>query len=321
MADNVPITAGSGTNIATDEVTGTLEHVQLMKLAISTDGSRTLIPADSTNGLDVDVTRVGGQVQVGDGTNPISVDTTPADAEANSVNALQAMARTMLFNGTSWDRARGDTTNGLDVDVTRVSGNVTTVGAAASGSAASGNPVLIAGIDGSTARTMSVAADGNLIVDAMGNVAHGAADADNPVKIGGRARTSVITSVSNDNRSDQITTIQGYLVNFPYALPQSALNGNASATGTGDTAVIAAQGAGITINVTTITVYNSSTTNTFVSIKDGATTRLVIPAPAAGGAMVTLPFPLRLTANTALNFASAAGVTTMYVSAVGFAGI
>lgn len=125
MADNVSITAGSGTSIATDEVTGTLEHVQLMKLAISTDGSRTLVPADATNGIDVDVTRVSGQVQVGDGTNAISVDTAPGDGEANTVNALNTMARPMLYNGTTWDRARGDTTNGLDVDVTRVQGTVT----------------------------------------------------------------------------------------------------------------------------------------------------------------------------------------------------
>ena len=58
MPDNVPITAGSGTDVATDQVTGTNEHVQLVKLAISTDGSRTLIPANSTWGLDVEVTRV-----------------------------------------------------------------------------------------------------------------------------------------------------------------------------------------------------------------------------------------------------------------------
>ncbi|MEN9839334.1 MAG: hypothetical protein RL177_813 [Bacteroidota bacterium] len=77
----------------------------------------------------------------------------------------------------------------------------------------------------------------------------------------------------------------------------------------------------MTINVTTLAIHNDSTTNTFVNIKDGSTTRLVIPAPAKGGAMVTLPFPLRITANTALNFASGSGVTTMYVSAVGFAGI
>ncbi len=125
MSDNVAITAGSGTNIATDEVTGTLEHVQLMKLAISTDGSRTLVPADATNGIDVDVTRVSGQVTVGDGTNAILVDTTSSDGETASVNTLVTGARLKVFNGTTWDRARGDTTNGLDVDVTRVQGSVT----------------------------------------------------------------------------------------------------------------------------------------------------------------------------------------------------
>jgi hypothetical protein len=125
MADNVAITAGSGTTIATDEVTGTLEHVQLFKLAISTDGSRTLVPADAANGIDVDVTRVAGQVTVGDGTNAILVDTTSSDGETAAVNTLVTGARLKVFNGTTWDRARGDTTNGLDVDVTRVQGSVT----------------------------------------------------------------------------------------------------------------------------------------------------------------------------------------------------
>jgi hypothetical protein len=57
MADNVAITAGSGTSIATDDC-GAGGHAQVVKLAISTDGSATLIPADATNGLDVDVIRL-----------------------------------------------------------------------------------------------------------------------------------------------------------------------------------------------------------------------------------------------------------------------
>lgn len=57
MADGVAITAGSGTTILTDD-TGAGGHAQVVKLAISTDGSGTLIPAEATNGLDVDVTRV-----------------------------------------------------------------------------------------------------------------------------------------------------------------------------------------------------------------------------------------------------------------------
>lgn len=49
MADGVAITAGTGTTIATDDA-GASGHVQLFKLAIATDGSATLIPADA-NGL------------------------------------------------------------------------------------------------------------------------------------------------------------------------------------------------------------------------------------------------------------------------------
>ncbi len=57
MADGVAITAGSGTTVLTDD-TGATGHAQVVKLGISTDGSATLIPADATNGIDVDVTRV-----------------------------------------------------------------------------------------------------------------------------------------------------------------------------------------------------------------------------------------------------------------------
>ena len=46
MADGVAITAGSGTTILTDD-TGAGGHAQVVKLAISTDGSGTLIPANA----------------------------------------------------------------------------------------------------------------------------------------------------------------------------------------------------------------------------------------------------------------------------------
>jgi hypothetical protein len=51
MADGVAITAGSGTTILTDETAS--GHAQVMKLAIATDGSATLIPADATLGITV----------------------------------------------------------------------------------------------------------------------------------------------------------------------------------------------------------------------------------------------------------------------------
>lgn len=130
MADNVAITAGSGTNIATDEVSGTGEHVQLFKLAIASDGSRVLIPADATNGLLVDVSRIQGalpagtnmigKVDISDGTNDAVIDVSGADTESATTPSLVTNARLKVFNGTTWDRVRGDITNGIDVDVTRL---------------------------------------------------------------------------------------------------------------------------------------------------------------------------------------------------------
>jgi hypothetical protein len=46
----------------------------------------------------------------------------------NMINGVLA-AGVVVFDGTNFDRVRGDTTNGLDVDVTRVSGTVTIAGA------------------------------------------------------------------------------------------------------------------------------------------------------------------------------------------------
>lgn len=57
MADNVTLNAASGTFVAATDDAGAGGQVQIIKLAISADGSATVIPADATNGLDVDVTR------------------------------------------------------------------------------------------------------------------------------------------------------------------------------------------------------------------------------------------------------------------------
>jgi hypothetical protein len=50
--------------------------------------------------------------------NPSSQRT--ADAYTNETDLTQQWSFNSLYNGTTWDRMRGDTTNGLDVDVTRM---------------------------------------------------------------------------------------------------------------------------------------------------------------------------------------------------------
>lgn len=93
MADGIDVTAGTGTTILTDE-TGS-GHAQVVKLAIATDGSATLIPADGTAGLLVnlgsnnDVT-VTGTVDLG------ATDNAVLDAIAASVAAIDTDATTII---------------------------------------------------------------------------------------------------------------------------------------------------------------------------------------------------------------------------------
>lgn len=157
--------------------------------------------------------------------------------------------------------------------------------------------------------------------DVDGTLAHGDTDAGNPVKVGGRAIAAEITALTAGQRSDFLTDLVGKQITMPYANPENFISGTGNATGTTNTAVIAAIGAGVRIYVTTLIVHNSSTTNTRATIKSATTTLLEIPAPARGGSIIHFPVPLRLTANEALNFASGASVTTMYVSAVGYKGV
>jgi hypothetical protein len=99
MADNVPITAGSGTDIATDDVAAV--HFQRVKIVDGTLGGTDAIAGTAANGLDVDVTRmpgVAGDVahDAADSGNPIKMG---ARAIAHGANptAVAAADRTDLL--------------------------------------------------------------------------------------------------------------------------------------------------------------------------------------------------------------------------------
>jgi hypothetical protein len=179
----------------------------------------------------------------------------------------------------------GDATNGLDVDVTRVTGTVTT--------------------------------------SAAGAVAHDAADSGNPIKVGAKASTSLagLTLVANADRTDLFAGIDGALITRPYANLEDRVNSTASITDGSSTSVVAAQGSGVRFCATTLVVSNSSATNVTVDIRDGTAGSVLMPVPAAanmGGAVVPLPVPLCTSANTALAADPSAAATTVAVTAVGF---
>lgn len=96
------------------------------------------------------------------------------------------------------------------------------------------------------------------------------------------------------------------------------VKGGGSKTDTTDQSVMAAGGAGVYNYLACVTLYNSSATNTYANIKDGATVVAVVPLPAYGGAIFQPAHALRGSANTAWNVAAGASVTTAYFYGFGY---
>jgi hypothetical protein len=160
-----------------------------------------------------------------------------------------------------------------------------------------------------------------------GEVAHDAADSGNPIKTGGRARSSEIALVANNDRVDFVADLAGKQIIAPYANPENFISGaiTTAMTSTTSTSLVAAPGAGLRNYITTIIVSNAhATVGTDVIIQDGSggTTLMTIPAAAVyGGAVINLPVPLRQpTANTALFCANVTTGASTKVSAVGYKG-
>jgi hypothetical protein len=96
MAYNVEITAGTGTTIATDDA-GAGGQVQIVKLAIATNGSATLIPADGTDGILVNLnagTNGIGKLTANSGVDIGDVDVTSISAGTNAIGNVGLIGRT-----------------------------------------------------------------------------------------------------------------------------------------------------------------------------------------------------------------------------------
>lgn len=189
---------------------------------------------------------------------------------------------------------------------------------------------IVGGSDGTNYRSIKTSSAGVLQTDVLtapttpinGTVAHDGVDSGNPIKLGARARSSSIGAVAENDRTDLISTLLGKLLTQPYALPGLLTSGSANSTGTGNTQVIAAPGAGLRIYITTLIVSNMhASVSTKVQIKSATTSTgyPVIPAPfGGGGAALSLPAPLRFGVNEAVQFANATTGADVDVSAIGY---
>jgi hypothetical protein len=143
--------------------------------------------------------------------------------------------------------------------------------------------------------------------------------------VGFMADSTSTDSVDEGDIGAARMTLDRRQITQPYEDLANAVSGaiTSAMTGTTSTSLVAAPGANLRNYITTIIVSNAhATVGTDVIIQDGSggTTLLTIPAAAVyGGAVITLPMPLRQpTANTALFCANVTTGASTKVSAVGF---
>lgn len=86
MADNINITQGTGTAIATDDA-GSAGHVQIVKLGVSTDGSASPVPSSLDRGLEVDPR-----------TKAVRLSVTPTISAASVYAAADCIGGIMTFS-------------------------------------------------------------------------------------------------------------------------------------------------------------------------------------------------------------------------------
>lgn len=264
MADGIDITPGTGATVATDD-TGATGHAQVMKLAVSANGDITFIPADSTYGLDVDVTRVKP-----DGTN-----TMPSLDTASRRGYVQVTDGTNTLPTLDTAARRGY------VQVTDGTNTMPTLDAAA-------RRGYVQATDGTNVALITN--DARLVT---GDEAHDAADAGNPVKIGYKAiaHGTNPTAVAANDRTDAYANRAGipFVMGGHPNIQTVRLQFTAAQT---DVAIVTVgTGTKIVVTALQVTLDNASTVFPLVRIGFGAsttpTTTGVIAAhggvPAGGG--------------------------------------
>lgn len=161
-------------------------------------------------------------------------------------------------------------------------------------------------------------ASGRLHVTASGGVggtvAHDSADSGNPVKVGGKARTTNPTAVADADRVDATFDDIGRQVVVLNQVRDLVVHQHTQiASSSSETTIVTAGAAGVFHDLTHLIVTNQTATAVNVTIKDATagTTRMIIALAANGGAVIpfSVPVPQASAANNWTATLSSASVT------------
>jgi hypothetical protein len=264
--NNIPVTAGSGTYLATNSFTEDAVTKQRQRVVLNSSAgveqtlNTSLLALDSTVAKDASLT---------------TIDT---DIKANIV----LKAGTNIIGKVTTDQTTHGTSDLVAADITKVAGG-------------------------------AITATNVAITDA-------------PLNIGAQAVTSENSAITTARKAQLVSDKVGKLITLPYANPENFVSGIASVANTADTAVIAAQGAGLFIYITSISIANTGATTSLVTIEtDTASAKTAIwymINPVQGGDNITFPVPLKVpVANKNLGFVCGSSSTTQYCSISGYVGL
>ena len=323
------------TPVDVDSGAGTLNALPVVLKVTGSGGVE--IAGDATNGLDVDVTRVGGTVTIGDGSGSITVDNAGTfvvqdDQKITDNAGFTDGTSKVMMAGWVFDETAGTALTENDAAAGRIDSKRAVV-SVIEDETTRGRRVTVTASNALKVDASSVAVpvtdnSGSLTVDGTvtaantaGDVAHDTADSGNPVKLGGKATNSLhgLTLVANNDRTDLYAGLDGVQIVRPHSNLESLVSGNASDTAGTSTEVIAAAGVGIKQYLMSVTLTNTSSTNTYCELKSGTTVKWTLPVPANGGVTHSWPIPLPPNAaNEAWNFDMGTAVTTAYCSMLAF---
>jgi hypothetical protein len=125
-----------------------------------------------------------------------------------------------------------------------------------------------------------------------GNSAAGAADTGNPLKVGGLAKTTQPTAVTDGQRSNILTDKLGRVIVAPGHVRDLVTQQQTSITGTTETTFLTAV-ASTFLDISTLVITNAANQATTVTIRDATagTTRAIFELAANGGIVINPPVP------------------------------
>lgn len=266
------------------------------------------LPAGTNNIGDVDVLSVPAPLNVTGGGVELGALRVTLANDSTGLLSIDDNGGSITVDGTVTANLAAGTNNIGDVDVLSIAAGDNNIG----------------NVDVVTLPNVTLAAGTNTN-EVVGDAAHDAAVAGNPVLVGVEARSSDGTAVANGDVVRLIATLLGKQVTYPYALPgldwhYAAASGGIVNT-TGVTAKTAA-GAGIRNYVTRAEIINGhATVSTDVQIRDGAAGTVLwrgFAQAAGGGVAAKFDPPLRGTANTLIEIACGTTGSAVYVNLHGF---